>query len=204
MERLYDEVKSSFDNSLKSNFESIVRQNQIPVSNEDFAENCYVTFFVSNQDLNVPKKKLSKYRQSHPKLQLNYSLERFPDFSETKNTIYSDLKNKTQSIATMKPMFLFGSELDAKWRNIILPRIHFWINTLFSQTLIVFEKKYSITLALLLLEVYVESPDNMFVTKLPTFEDLLFASSNRKTLIDGKDFINDFAKLIDESSFFQR
>lgn len=205
MERLYDEIKSDFDNSLKSNFEIIINQNQFPFSNEEFPENCYVTFFASNQDLKISKKKLSNYKLSHPTLKFNYSLERFPDFHETKKIIYSDIKNNTQSIASMKPMFLFSSELETKWRDTIISRIHYWINTLFSQTLKMYEDKYSITLAFLMLEVYIDNPDNMFITKLPTFEDLIFvSSSNRKELINNDDFIKQFAEMIKNSPFFQR
>ena len=87
MERLFDEVKESLDNDLKSNFESIVNQNNIPYAScMDSSKSCYATFFASNQDIHTPKKKLNKFKLSHPTLKISYSLDRYPDFYEVKNT----------------------------------------------------------------------------------------------------------------------
>lgn len=205
MDRLYVDFMNYFDDTLKSKFKSIMTEYKIPFTDEEFQEDCYVTFFASNQNIRIPKKKLSKYKMSHPTLKLNYSLERYPNFFDVKKTLFNSLKNNipTPEIS-MKPIFLFPNELETKWRNIIISKIHYWINTLFSQTMLMYDDKYSVTLALLMLEVYIDNPDKMFITKLPTFEDLIFVSSNnQKMLVENDYLIEQQVEIAKNSPFFK-
>ncbi len=204
MERLYDQVKKDFDDKLKSKLEDIVNQNHFPYASENLSKDCFVTFFASNQDINIPKKKLSKYKLAHPTLKFSYSLERYADFYKVK-TILSDTSNNNSEVIKTFPMFLFSQELEPKWRNEIISRVHYWINTIFAQTMLMYKDIYSITLALFMIEMYIESPDKMYITKFPSFQDLTFVTSDHPPkVLDNEEIISRQVSSIENSPFFKR
>lgn len=203
MERLFDEVKESLDNDLKSNFESIVNQNNIPYAScMDSSKSCYATFFASNQDIHTPKKKLNKFKLSHPTLKISYSLDRYPDFYEVKkilgSTATSDVVIKTY------PILFFYEDLEPKWRNEITTKVKHWINTIFAKTMVMYKERYSMTLGLMMMEMYLETPEKMCITKFPTFQDLTFVTSSKPIeIVDSIQFINRQVELIENSPFFK-
>lgn len=202
MERLYDQVKNHFDDALKSKYEDILSTHNIPFSSEEFPEDYFITFFVSNKDINIPKKKLSKYKQSHPSLWLSISPDRYPDFYPVKD--FFILGNKEAKVINSSPIILFVQELEDKWRTEILAKVRNWINTLFSQTMLMYKEKYSITLSFFMLEMYIENPGKMFVTKLPNFRDLTFVtSSSPHTIIENEQLIQQQVEIISNSPFFK-
>ena len=202
MERLYDQVKNHFDDVLKSKYEDILNKHNIPFSSEEFSKDCYATFFISNKDINIPKKNLSKYRLSHPSLWLSYSLERYPCFYPVKKFFTSG--DTDSPVIDTSPMLSFIYELEEEWRNQIIAKVHNWINTLFSQTMLMYKEKYSITLSFFMLEMYIENPEKMYITKLPTFQDLTFVtSSSPYKIIENEQLIQQQVELISSSPFFK-
>lgn len=202
MERLYEQVKNDFDATLKSNFEDIVNQNHFPYTSENFSKDCYVTFLASNQDIGLTKKNISKHKQNHPTLKLSYSLDRYPNFHEVKSVLWSK-ERRLESIPNY-PILLFPGELEPQWRRIIVPRVHNWINTIFAKTMLMYKEKYSITLAFLILEMYIETPEKMYITKFPSFEDLVFVTSERHPkILENDKIITQQVEIIKSSPFFK-
>ncbi len=204
MERLYDQVKETIDNDLKSNFEDIMSKNQIPYLSEEQSIPCYVTFFAANQDINLPKKNMSKYKLSHPKLRLSYSVERYPDFLKLKKSFSSSASIEKSDVIENTPFLFFYNELEPKWRTEITNKVKHWINTIFSKTMMMYKERYSITLGLFIIEMYIETPEKMYITKLPKFQDLTFVTSAKPpVIIDNEDIIKQQVELISNSPFFK-
>ena len=202
MERLYDKVKKNFDDTLKSKYEDILSTNHIPFSSEEFPNDFFVTFFVSNKDINVPKKKLSKYKLNHPSLWISFTIDRYPDFYPIKAFFTSG--NKNTEIVNSSPLILLAQELEDKWRTEMLAKIHNWINALFSQTMLMYKEKYSITLSFFMLEMYLENPEKMCITKLPNFQNLTFVtSSSPHKIIENEQLIKQQVENISSSPFFK-
>ena len=191
---LFEKVKAYLEDELRENILEVLNneKNGIPYNFENSCNPEYcVTFFAKNCDLELPKKDQSKTRLAHPQLEFLYSRERDLDYYSLNKKIEEarDLAKHGDYYPTpIRTIFFFKEEFDynidserrIQWYYESTKNIRTWTKQIFSKLVIFYRKKYGITLAMLPLEFFIDSPGKMYISKIPTFDNLIFAKTAKK------------------------
>ena len=183
----YEMVKKQINDDLRATIIGIMDKKQIPYNlNSDEVADYYTTFFATNCELNLPKKQQSKRRLANPKIDIVYTFRRDFDFSVVSNPAVTE----SRELLT-KLMFIFHDLADPEWQIPITTKLKTWLRTILGNLSIYYEEKYSIKIARLPLEIWVKSPDEIFVSKIPEFDYLTLVSTNGSNIspISNSDFI---------------
>lgn len=179
-------VKKQINDDLRTKILGIMDKKQIPYnlkSNED--EDYYTTFFATNCDLKLPKKQQNKHRLANPKIDLVYTFKRTFNYE-----IASDPNVTNAKEVVTKIMFIYHDLADPEWHIPVTNKIKTWLKSIVGSLSIYYMEKYSIKLARLPIEIWIKTPDEIFISKIPEFEDLTFVSTGSDIkLISTSDFI---------------
>ena len=209
---LFEKVKAYHEEELRKNILEVLNNEKNGISynfensyNPDFC----VTFFAKNCDLELSKKKQSKMRLAHPELEFLYSRERDLDYYGLKKRLEEERDNAKIGeyyTPTIQTMFFFKNEFDhhvdferrVAWCNEATKKVKTWTKVIFSKLVILYRTKYNITLALLPLEFNIVTPDKMFISRIPEFDNLVFAQTSKKPIekIDSTTFIEQQIEII--------
>lgn len=172
------------ENTLRQRFLSTMDAHNIPYvldkkCNPDFL----VTFFVTNDDIPLPKKQATKYRITHPKIKITFSLAGSFDYEELLKSLYSKETYSSNKSADdniiLRDFSLLHSILRPDCAVEILSKIQIWAKDLLYNLLPMYKDSYCLTLARLPFEMYLESDTKMWITKLPSFMDLAFVTDTK-------------------------
>lgn len=169
----YALVKNQMDNDLRTTLIGIMDKKQIPYnlnSNED--EDYYTTFFATNCDLKLPKKQQSKHRLANPQIDIVYTFKRNFNYK-----IVSDPNVTSARDVVTKIMFIYRDLADPEWQIPITGKVKTWLRSILGSLSIYYAEKYSIKLARIPIEIWIKTPDEIFISKIPEFDDLTFVST---------------------------
>ena len=84
---IYAQLKQQINQDLQSSIIGLLDKHEFPYDfSNDRQEDFYVTFFVANKDYNISKKKLNKYRLTHPDIEIAYTAYHTFDYEIATNS----------------------------------------------------------------------------------------------------------------------
>lgn len=192
---IYAQIKQQINQDLQSSVIGLLDKHKFPYDfSNNRQEDFYVTFFVANKDYNISKKKLSKHRLTHPNIEIAYTLARSFDYD-----IVTNPKTNTDFLLTNFTLFYHDVE-KPEYFVPMSAKVKIWTRTLIGALSTKYADKYGIKLFRMPIEIYMKSPDDMFISKIPEFEDLTFMATDFKNgKLIHQDFINKQAEMITEA-----
>ena len=180
-ESMVNRVVDSLNRDLEVAFNEVIKDYDIKVYSDDSTKNpdTSLTVFVSS---NTPKPKTSKKNKKLKQfdLQIAYSLYLTFDVQY----LYSI------GMEPIKLSMIF-MHTQAEYSQMIYNRISYWSKALFKKIHALFEV-YGLNLNMLPFEIYADKNNVLYISKLPTFNDLSFFDSK------------DVDKLLDKNAFIEK
>lgn len=192
---IYAQIKEQINQDLQSSIIGLLDKHEFPYDfSNDRLEDFYCTFFVANKDYNISKKKLNKHRLAHPNIEIAYTAKRSFDYD-----FVTSGKDDNKFVLTNFTLFYHDVE-KPEYYGPMSAKVKTWARTLMGALSAKYADKYGIRLFRMPIEIYMKSPDEMFISKLPKFEDLTFMATDFKQgKIINQDFINKQAEMITEA-----
>ena len=190
---IYERMKNEINKDMRDFILDVMNKKDIPHDLDSTrTEDYFLTIFVTNCDLTLPKKLRTKHRLANPAVDITFTAKRSFDY----NAVVNIHNNKNTPL--FKLMYMYSMLRDTSWHVPVSRAITAWARSMFSALMIMYRDKYGIKLARMPFEVWIDTPSNMLVTKIPCFEDLTFVSNDSSPkVIDTKKFIRNQADIID-------
>ena len=184
----YDQIKVQLNEELRTTILQAISKSNLPCNLESEQTCKFLTLFITlDGETGKSKKKLSKYEKTHPAIDISYTWERNFDYKALVELATSvEKRNET----VLAKLFLIHSDLENhEWYGPITNSLKTWSKSIFHATHNFFYEKYGLKLYRLPLEVYVNSPEDMYITKIPAFEDLWFFEGSSKKYVSSEQII---------------
>lgn len=192
-----------FNEQLAQNLIDTMKQNDISFNLNSCEDERYVTIFIYNKDIDLPKKYRTKARLAKPMVDVFYTRARNFDYK----TVSTYEFKKENPEAEIKPInFLWGDLenmnefADIKAHIVSLSRI------LFTSATKLCADRFGTKLALMPVELYIPNFKGMYVSKLPSVEYLLHIEKNSsgKTTESVMSYIEKLDNSMSNSPFFTK
>lgn len=192
---IYEQIHEQINNNLREQIVQALEANQIPYNfNSTDEDDYFVTFFVTNCDLALPKKLKNKHRLANPKVDIVYTFLRDFNFS---NVISNPAIG--QKMSTTNLMYIFNDLANPEWQIPISNTVKTWSRFLIGKLSIYYKEKYGIQLAKMPIEIWIKSPNQMYISKIPTFDDLIFVSSDKNyVLIENSNILESQVEIVSQ------
>lgn len=189
----YERMKNEIDKDMRDFILNVMNKKDIPYDLDSTRpEEYFLTIFVTNCDLSLPKKLRTKHRLANPAVDITFTAKRSFDYSAA-----ADVHNN-KNTPLFKLMYLYSMLRDTSWHVPVSRALTAWARSMFSALMLKYRDKYGVKLARMPFEVWIDTPSNMFVSKLPRFEDLTFVSDDPSPkVIDTDKIIRNQADIID-------
>lgn len=176
---IYEQIHEQINTNLREQIVQALESSHIPYNlNSTDEDDYFVTFFVTNCDLALPKKLKNTHRLANPKIDIVYTFYR--DFN------YSNVTSQPavgRRLSTTNLLYIFNDLAKPEWQTPISNTVKSWTRFLIGKLSIYYKEKYGIQLAKMPIEIWIKSPSEMYISKIPTFDDLIFVSSDKNYVL---------------------
>ena len=192
-----------FNEQLAQNLIDTMKQNDISFNLNSCEDERYVTIFIYNKDIDLPKKYRTKARLAKPMVDVFYTRARNFDYK----TVSTYEFKKENPEAEIKPInFLWGDLENMNEFADIKAHIVSLSRALFTSATKLCADRLGTKLALMPIELYIPNFKGMYVSKLPSVEYLLHIEKNSsgKTTESVMSYIEKLDNSMSNSPFFTK
>lgn len=192
----YEQMKVQLNEELRSKILEAISRSKLPCNFESEETYKFLTLFITlDGETGKSKKKLSKYEKTHPAIDISYSWERNFDYKALVKLA------ETADDTILAKLFLIHHDLESHtWYAPITNNLKSWSKVIFHTVYNFFLEKYGLKLYRLPLEVYVNTPEDMYISKIPAFEDLWFFENSSKKYVTIDEIIYEQAETLKQIS----